>query len=298
MSLDLWNDLAATSPDVNGNTAEFEYCELVVNGYYGGIYGLVRPVDGETLAIDDDENARFYQFNLDFNDAATAQYIEDPLGKLPTLAELKYPKEFQSDADLWSPLIRYCNLFCANLREPTLADLEAMFNQSNAIDYSLFTACASGYDNLYKNMYMIWRQDTDGKYRFYRVPWDLDFTFGDYYGDVSPLHMIFSMNNVSDSRLTHDMQDWLALDSGEMKQAFYARWKELRASLFSESALQARMAEQVAILQQNGAYQRDDARWKESPASADLTNTFAFLHARLAFLDRYFAELTQSSPSE
>ena len=68
VSLDLWNDLAQTNSAVDANTAEFEYCEVVVNGFYEGLYGLVRPVDEETLQIDEDENARFYQFNYDFLD--------------------------------------------------------------------------------------------------------------------------------------------------------------------------------------------------------------------------------------
>ena len=71
------------------------------------------------------------------------------------------------------------------------------------------------------------------------------------------------------------------------------RWKELRKTLFSEESIQARMTEQTSYLQQNGIYQRESARWEESPASADLTKTFEFVHARLAFLDEYFAELTK-----
>ena len=105
--------------------------------------------------------------------------------------------------------------------------------------------------------------------------------------------MDFSLDKAEDDRITYDMQAWLALDSGEMKQAFLSRWKELRQTLFSEESIQARMTEQASYLQQNGVYQRESARWVESPASADLTNTFAFVHARLTFLDEYFAELTK-----
>jgi len=53
------------------------------------------------------------------------------------------------------------------------------------------------------------------------------------------------------------------------------------------------MLEQTNLLEQNGVYQRDTARWTDSPASADLTKTYEFVHARLAFLDSYFADLTQ-----
>jgi len=105
--------------------------------------------------------------------------------------------------------------------------------------------------------------------------------------------MVFSLEKAEDARITYDMQAWLKLDSDEMKQAFLARWKELRAGLFSESSLQARMLEQTNLLKQNGVYQRDTARWTDSPASADLTKTYEFVHARLAFLDSYFADLTQ-----
>ena len=293
VSLDLWNDLADTNPTVDGKTAEFEYCEVVVNDFYEGLYGLVRPVDEETLEINDDPNARFYQFNFDFLDAVIERYKEEPFATLATQAELKYPKEYPTDTDVWSPLAKYADLFCANLREPTVEELQSLFNESNAIDYSLFAACTSAYDNLYKNMYMIWRQDENGEYRMFRVPWDLDFTFGDYYGKSRPLHMDFSLDKAEDDRITYDMQAWLALDSDEMKQAFLSRWKELRQTLFSEESIQARMTEQASYLQQNGVYERESARWEESPASADLTQTFAFVHARLAFLDEYFAELTK-----
>ena len=294
VSLDLWNDLAATNPTADGNTAEFEYCEVVVNGFYEGLYGLVRPVDAETLEIDDDENARFYQFNLDFTIPAIEDYQKDAADTLLTLAEVKYPEMDDSiDDAVWSPLIQYSDLYCANLRKPTLSDLESMFNPSNAIDYSLFVACANGYDNLFKNMYMVWRQDADGNYRFFRVPWDLDFTWGNYYDSTGSIHRSFLMENTKDARLSYDMQAWLALDSGEMKQAFIDRWTELRSDVFSESALQARMNEQVSLLQSNGVYQRDGDRWKETEVSPDLTDTFAFLHDRLNFLDQHLAELAK-----
>ena len=294
VSLGLWNDLADTNPSVDGKTAEFEYCEVVVNNFYEGLYGIVRPVDEETLGIDDDTNARFYQFNYDFLDKDIERYHEEPIATLATRAELKYPKKYPSGTDVWSPLAKYSDLFCANLRKPTVEELQSLFNKSNAIDYSLFAACASGYDNLYKNMYMIWRQDETGEYRMFRVPWDLDFTWGDYYGgEFTALHMDFDLSKAEDDRITYDMQAWLALDSGEMKQAFLSRWKELRKTLFSEESLQARMTKQATYLQQNGVYQRDSARWQDSPASADLTKTFEFVHARLTFLDEYFAELTK-----
>ena len=295
VSLSLWNDLANTNPSVDGKTAEFEYCEVVVNDFYEGLYGIVRPVDGETLEIDDDENARFYQFNFDFWDSVVERYKEDPIATLEKQAELKYPKEYPANTDIWSPLMRYSDLYCANLHEPTPDELYSLFNASNAIDYSLYTACVNGYDNLFKNMYMVWRQDENGEYRFFRVPWDLDFTWGDYYGGSAAgvKRMTFDFSNAKDDRITYDMQDWLALDSGEMKQAFLSRWKELRKTLFSEESLQERMTAQATYLQQNGVYQRDSARWQDSPASADLTKTFEFVHARLTFLDEYFAELAK-----
>ena len=101
------------------------------------------------------------------------------------------------------------------------------------------------------------------------------------------------MENTKDARLSYDMQAWLALDSGEMKQAFIDRWTELRSDVFSESALQARMNEQVSLLQSNGVYQRDGDRWKDTDVSPDLTDTFAFLHDRLSFLDQHLAELAK-----
>ena len=294
VSLDLWNDLADTNPDVNGKTAEFEYCELVVNGFYEGLYGIVRPVDAETLEIDHDPNARFYQFNLDFLDAIVEQYKVDAYATLAVQAEVKYPKEYPEGTDVWAPLARYSDMFCAGVTTPTLAELTSLFDPSNAIDYALFTACTSASDNLFKNMYMVWRQDADGNYRFFRVPWDLDFTWGDFYaGDIRPSHMAFRREKATDERIALDMQAWLALDSGEMKRAFIDRWTELRSNLFSESALQARMDEQVALLQSNGVYQRDGDRWKETSVSPDLTETFAFLHTRLAFLDSHLAELAK-----
>jgi len=293
VSLDLWNDLAATNPTVDEKTAEFEYCEVVVNGYYEGIYGIVRPVDAETLEIDDDENARFYQYNDDFTHAAILCYQKRPIGALHALAELKYPKHDPKDSATWSPLVQYSDLFCAKLREPTLADMNALFNPSNSIDYALYVACTNAYDNLFKNMYMVWRQDADGNYRFFRVPWDMDFTWGNYYDKTASLSRSFQTEKTEDERLTYDMQAWLALDDGEMKQALLQRWQELRSGIFSESSILARIDEQVSLLQQNGVYQRDGERWPQSAASPDMTDIEAFVHGRLNYLDQHFAELAK-----
>ncbi len=294
VSLDLWNALASTNPDNDCFTGTMQYLELVINDCYMGLYGLVRPVDEVSFGIDGDTNARYYQFISWFEPETEARYLSD-VTTLSQFAELKYPDESASDAACWQPLTAYIDLVYAGLETPSAERMEALFNRSNAVDYTLYTACCAAEDNLFKNMLMIWREDADETYRFFRVPWDLDFTFGNYFSNDAPLYRSFCMDKAETVTLPTDMEVWLSVDQDGMGRLLATRWAELRQDLFSETSLVPRFTEQARVLEESGALLRETDAWPESPVTSDLSDITAFLHARLAFLDGYFDSLADGT---
>lgn len=288
VALELWNDVAATNAaDVAG--AEFRYLEVIVDGVYCGLYGLVTPVDEIGCGILGDPDARLYKVIEYLTPDAAEAYQNDPAA-LAQIVELKYPRNSADEAD-FAPMYDYVDVFVTGTKPlPAEQQLDGI-NLSNAIDHALFVNLCAAEDNRFKNVYFLSRVEADGARRMTKIPWDLNYTFGDGHDGQKALRTTFFPELITSTQFPPDVAALLRLMPDRLGPLLNARWLELRAGILSEEALLERFSTAMSTLTSGGAFVRDAALWPDSESSAELGEIVRFVRERLLFLDAYYAEL-------
>ena len=288
LSLDLWNEIAAETADYNLDGTHMRYIEVFLDDEYFGLYGLMEPIDHKSFALDQ-ELDRLYK--------TIHWYIPNRNDMLASRNELenmsvaiKWPKEMTS-SQLWAPFREYLDMFIHNPKLYSFASMTDRLNLPNAIDYCLFISATTAIDNTFKNIYFYADVAPDGSYRFTKIPWDLNYTWGEAWTDVNPTFSFFNPEQVDANYIPIDMANLLWKEPETVAPLLEARWTALRERLLDTARLTGRMEELLGVLQSSGAFARDTARWPGSHNSADLTDMLEFLPKRMSYLDAFFGDL-------
>ena len=170
---DLWNQMSATW-EFDPSGAVCEFVELYLNDEYMGVYLLCTNIDRQLLDLQGGD--RLYKYRQatmiqaeDFDQLEQEQSLEW-LNKL----EVVWPKLWTEG--VWQEMRDYVTAFYRPESHPEAEELEQMVNVDNLIDVALFKQFTCAIDNSYQNQYYLYRSN-EGK--TYRIPWDLNYTFGD-----------------------------------------------------------------------------------------------------------------------
>ncbi len=283
-NIELWNSFGAedTSYDAHFGT-HMEYVELVVNGEYRGLYGVMEPVDSTQLQISDQE----YLYKRTFSRALSTELLdsyttEEYLTVLGT--ELKGSDDAGTDYD-WQCFRSYVELEEETDDEAFVSSAEELLDMDNMADVWLFIQMIYGEDNIYKNMFYAFKKEADG-YRMYQVPWDLDLTWGNVYTDDAEQLYVTSAPELATEKLSWPFADRLIeLDAGGIQEKISEKWKELRESVLSDENMEELLEACIHEVQDSGAFARDAARWPDSAHDGDYDALREFMEERLAFLD-------------
>ncbi|WP_418454283.1 CotH kinase family protein [Allofournierella sp.] len=292
VALDIWAEMAAAYEfDPPGTT--MEYVELYLDDTYLGVYGLCRPVNRKSLALSKkDRLYKWRQASMITDEDFTMLEQKESLEWLNRL-EVVWPNSWQNG--LWEPLRKYTDtLYTPGSLPADWETIEHTVNLDNLVDMALYKQFTCAVDNLMQNQYLL-RKNEDGL--FYRLPWDLNYTFGDTHEGL--FGRDFDILVVPDMEL----DALYAADPGRTKALVAARWKELRETVLDVEAVTARMQEATRYLEVTGAWRRDYALWKENEAyrglsenrTLPLTETIGFLQRHTRFLDGYMADYTPPS---
>lgn len=283
VALDLWNRVAASNPAHDIQGSEMEYVELVIDGAYQGIYGLVTPLDAQQCGIDSDPDARLFKVIEYMWDYVYENYQADPEA-LSEIIELKYPAR---GSGLWANMRRYVNA-CIVPDAEDAAALSELMDLDNLIDYGLFVNFLAANDNIFKNTYFVWTRGADGQYAFAKIPWDLNYSFGESHDSSSDLRTSFYRELADTTTLSNDLRVLLSSEAcgADLTARMKARYSALRTDILNEAALVSRFRSEQALLITSGAFDREIVRWPESNPSSDLQDIEWFIRRRLKILDR------------
>lgn len=286
----LWQQLASQNDhDLPG--IQVEYVELFLDDTYLGVYGLARPISRDSLQLS--ANDLLYKWRTMPMDRSmpTAETFA-ALDEAESLAwgvwlEVTWPKAYSEG--LWQPMADYVDIFYTPGAQNTWQQLEDTTNLDNLLDVSLFRQFVCAADNFSYNQYFL-QSSADGLY--YRIPWDMDYTFGDVYDEFYSLDMIETF--LPDMELDTLYQ----ADPARAQQLIAQRWQELRDTVFTMENVAGLFAEAENQLRASGAMGRDMALWGEAdtypwePHYRTLAAgaTLEFMELRLEFLDEYMAE--------
>jgi len=284
-NIELWNRFGAVNTPYDAHYGtHMEYAELVVNGEYRGLYGILEPIDSTQLEISDQE----YLYKRTFGRELLPEMFDmaEPEDYLTVLGmEIKGRDDAGTRQD-WSCFRRFAKM-CAADDEEFEKEAASLLNMENMTDIWLYLQMVYGEDNIYKNMFFAFKKEADG-YRMYLVPWDMDLTWGNIYIDSAEELYVTSAPERAESYLEWPFADrLLKLNVENIRELAAQRWQELRKDILSDAELSRLLKECTHQVQDSGAFARDAARWPDSRHDKDYAGLEQFMETRLDFLDEY-----------
>jgi hypothetical protein len=157
------------------------------------------------------------------------------------------------------------------------------------LNIDLYIQALYASDNLYKNLYIAADRDSTGDYQLWKLPWDLNYTFGEDFlldeEDRTIYRYEWSEEIMEDFMITEIL---LASDNLQFREALKLKWKELREGILSTEHVEELVQMYRSKLNDSGALIRDKKKWPDSPHTDSLEEMLAFHENRLAFLDGHY----------
>ncbi len=283
----LWEEIAERQENVSEGFSAMEYCEVVLDGDYIGMYQILKSPGRDTLNLQEtDILYKFLQAEMPLEE--DIQSSIDACYPVCYPIRIRYPGQEKVSADpagYWEPLRQYLG---AAYWHTDFEKLYSVMDLDNTIDYYLFLEATSAWDNACKNTYHIARETEEGEVRMLTIPWDLNYTFGDEY--TTELELGKTRFNPDMTKLYTEpviRQLFMNNTHGE-EDILKDRWKEYRQDILSDEHVLGLMRENMAYMQRSGAFRRDSERWPMQNNNADLTKIVDYERERLGFLDGYF----------
>ena len=201
----------------------------------------------------------------------------------------KYPFEI-GKGEQWEPLMDYYQLFYWD-EEKDVNHMEQLVDIDNIIDYYWFCQITYANDNRWKNAYYIMKEQENGKFKFYKTVWDLNYTWGDNFSD-NPQTLWTDFQYHDD--LFRDIVDYetlMRMDKDYMVERTQEKWKTWRDTFLNTDSLTSTAKEIMQPLIDSGAWDRNARRWPESENSKDITEMSNWIDYRLNVLDQYIDSL-------
>lgn len=291
LSYDVWQEIAANNSVSYDEGISMEYVELFINHKYQGIYGLSERIDRKELSLNKDDI--LYKCRDQRLPEANEYYTELTPDMNPVFT-IEHPREFTMET--WEPLKSWVDLF----GHEQLTDYETgkqMLNMENAIDYNIFNQLIYGMDNIMKNIYFHAQYQGDGSYKFIKVPWDLNMTWGNsWVDDINCNFNIYKEKNItSEGGWSVDMAVLYYLNEQEVSELLWERWKELREKIITVENITAMLNREFNYLHSSGAYTRNYQKWQPKGDYWQENYIYEYVEGRIAFLDTYYEKLYRDS---
>ena len=157
------------------------------------------------------------------------------------------------------------------------------------MDIELYIQALYAADNLYKNLYIAADRKDNGEYTLWKVPWDLNYTFGEDFCSDEHDRTIYNYE-WSEKIMSNYMITEIILNSGnqEFAELLNQKWQELRNGILSVENVKKIAEEYRMQLEASGVLCRDSEKWTKSPQTDSLNEMMEFHENRLRFLDEHY----------
>lgn len=283
-SLSLWQEIAEAETDFSEYGARMQYCEVILNGRYNGLYGVLYPIDADTLQLSvGDSLYKIVDFGTPSPDGF--QYTLDNQFPIAYPVRLRYPEDPDQIVSGWIPYLEYLTYSAWTPDAYAFADL---LDLRNVADFYIFIQATAAADNRSKNTYLVSRRQPDGTYTTYIIPWDLNYSFGEVWTQ-EPEKLYVTLDD--DTTVIHAepyIQELFDENINGARDILIERYTQYRKNILSEEHIISIMEESMDTVVNSGALARDTEICPDSGNSSDLTWTKNYVRERMAFLDEYF----------
>lgn len=293
LAIELWNEIAGEEKNRNAKGTRMEYMEVLIDRNYQGLYGLMEPVDYKQLSLDKAQDILFKAVSWPEEGSMDDDWFEnrtDYCGQVIKAGDRIITEE------LWEPMREYIEAAGLNpalkQQEPERFDeyRSEHMDMENLLDMELYLQALYAMDNGYKNQYTAINIQDDGSYLLRRIPWDLNYSFGDFYDGEAENLTGYDLANYSDI-LKKGMLTELtgSHENREFSDALKERWGILRKEILTVGHAKELVRKSIKALEASGALERERIRWPGSVESASVAQLLEFYEARLEYLDDYYA---------
>jgi hypothetical protein len=292
MVQELWSSFAAKNNDYGiNNGSQIKYIELILNGRYWGLYGLVVPVDKKQQDLNDKKGeilCKTESWDIPSSDklrkAGQADTVDSIVIKSPQVPN-------QANWNVVADLVEL--IFESD--DKTFADnIASAVDIDNVIDYWIMINVTSCDDNSWKNMYITFKQKNDG-YTALVCPWDCDLSLGVTWDENAALFWQYKEKELTELIGAGNLPNRiLNLNVNGAQKKLQTCWKALRQDILSNEALTKQVDTLTDEIKNSGTWDREVIRWPSGGHVLD-DNTYIknFISKRMIFLDNYIAEFNQ-----
>lgn len=251
LAYELWQDV--NSSGSRAASSRLEYAEVFFGEKYWGLYGVQERVDNKQVS---GSKRADVLYKVTANDRPTVSELLHGEDRIACRAfEAQYGDEYRGTTRmLWTPAASY---MAALEGEPLNSGCKV--DLANAIDYGLWTMLTQAHDCHFKNQFLNCVY-TDGGYTMYKIPWDVNHTFGDVWYSNS-VDTNYSGYVIGDIVLDGYFKHLLEMGDPAVIAAIQARWQALREGIVNQENILNR----ADTLYRNiyPAIQRDSERWPQ-----------------------------------
>lgn len=294
LSIELWNEIASLTETQTDDGCRMEYLELIINGEYAGLYGLVEPTDYKSLGLDKTSDL-IYKMGADewpddemFEESEAAQSF--------TCGGVSIRQADKTYYDgIWTPFRTFWDSGYEMDSEEDLETLYSCIDRQNFIAYHLYYNAIAGMDNRFKNIIYSTVIGADGSYVIRRIPWDQNYSWGDDFetGDEKSVKNIRYNPELATRWLNEEVFRNMMEYDETLPEDMQEVWKTWRSSFLQEDVWINYAREQMDYLTSSGAFARDSRRWPDSENVEGTEEIEEFINTRFSWLDGYLEELAQ-----
>ena len=297
--MDLWNEIAETTESPYDAGTDMEYFELIVDKEYQGLYGMMEQIDYQQLSLNKEEDVLYKGYSWPEEDD---RYVEDFTNRGHFNGQVIKPGNQAITKETWQPVLEYIKATNFDYAKES-ADAEALYEYTrkhmdldNMLNIDLYIQALYASDNLYKNIYIAADRKSNGEYTLWKLPWDLNYTFGEDFlleeDDRTIYNYEWAEEIMPDFMITE-----ILLESGnqEFARVLNQKWQKLRNDILSTEHVRELAEGYRECLVSSGALSRDSKKWPKSPHENSLESMLEFHERRLTFLDGYYASFLNDS---
>lgn len=295
LSIELWNRIAERTETKADDGCRMEYLELIVNGEYLGLYGLVEPTDYKSLELDRTKDLIYKVASDEWPDDSLFDASEEEQSFSCAGVNIRQAgKTWYSG--IWEPFRTFWNSGYEMESEEELETLYGCIDRQNFIDYDLYYNVIAGMDNRFKNIIYSTVMNGDGTYTIRRIPWDQNYSWGDDFeqGEDKDIKNIRYNTELAKKWLNEEVFRNMQAYDEALSEDMYLTWKSWRESFLKEDDWKAYAQEQMAYLTDSGAFSRDTDRWPDSENVEGTDEIERFIDMRFVWMDKYLEELTHA----
>lgn len=294
LSIELWNQIAEETNTSADDGCRMEYLELIVNGEYKGLYGLVEPTDYKSLGLDKSRDL-IYKAAADerpddslFDESEQTQSFSCGGINIRQADKTYYP-------GIWEPFRTFWDCGYEMESEEDLEMLYTFTERQNLINYGLYYNAIAGMDNWFKNIIYSTQMHEDGTYTIRRIPWDQNYSWGDDFGPKGgedDKNIRYNLE-LSERWLEETVFENMLVYDKELPEDMRITWKRWRNSFLTEESWKEYARELMAYLVDSGAFARDTKRWPDSENVQGTEEIEDFIDARFVWMDAYLEQMGQ-----